>query len=115
MFQNSDGNAQEVQPPAPAELFRIVNKSKQINCIFLNACYSEPQAEAISNNVECVIGMSFAVTDVAAREFAAHFYQALGFGKSIQDAFDLGVVQLKLQNISDENTTLMWILQKYFY
>ncbi|MGC1931401.1 MAG: hypothetical protein WA667_20710 [Candidatus Nitrosopolaris sp.] len=71
--------------------------------MILDACYSEPQAKAISNYVDCVIGMSQAVTDSGAREFAAHFYQALGFGKSIQDAFDLGIVELKLFNISDEN------------
>ncbi len=103
VFQNAEGNANEVPSAALTELFRIVNKSKNIRCVFLNACYSESQAEAISKYVDCVIGMSDAIADTAAREFAAHFYQALGFGKSLQDAFDLGVVQLKMLNISDDH------------
>src|SRR5215831_12934043 len=102
VFQNSDGNAQEVPPRALTDLFRIVNKDKDIRCIFLNACYSEPQAEAISDYVDCVIGMSQGVTDTAARQFAAAVYQALGFGKSIKDAFDLGIVQLGFSR-SDEH------------
>ena len=65
VFQNADGNSQEVPPPALTEVFRIVNKSKEIRCVFLNACYTETQAEAISNYVDCVIGMSQDVTDTA--------------------------------------------------
>jgi hypothetical protein len=103
VFQNAEGKAKVVPPSALTELFRIVNKNKNIQCVFLNACYSEFQAEAISKYVDCVIGMSEAITDTAARDFAAYFYQALGFGQSVQDAFDLGVVQLKLFNISDEH------------
>lgn len=36
VFQNSDGNAKGVHPPALTDLFRIINKDKDIHCIFLN-------------------------------------------------------------------------------
>lgn len=56
---------------------------------------SKPQA------VDCVIGMSQAVTATAAREFTAAVYQALGFGKGIKDAFDLGIVQLGMSRTDE--------------
>ena len=40
------------------------------------------------------MGMSDQIDDGAAIAFAAAFYEALGYGKSIQDAFDLALVQL---------------------
>ncbi|MFY9797366.1 MAG: hypothetical protein WB988_18415 [Candidatus Nitrosopolaris sp.] len=45
-----------------------------------------------------------AISDDATKDFAVYFYQALGFGKSIKDAFDLGLNQLKLSNIPEEQT-----------
>ena len=76
---------------------------KEINLVFLNACYSEKQARAIAEHVDCVIGMSNAISDIAAIEFASTFYSSLGFGRSIEDAFDLALVQLELLSIP-ENT-----------
>ena len=104
IFQDKEGKAQEVPPSALTEVFRVVNNNKNMRCVFLNACYAENQAEAISRDVDCVIGMSKAITDEAAREFAVYFYQTLGFGKSIQDAFDLAKAQLMMFNIPEEGT-----------
>lgn len=102
IFQDDEGKTHEVPPPALTEVFRVVNKDKKMHCVFLNACYAENQAKAISQNVDCVIGMSKAITDTAAREFAVYFYQVIGFGRSIQDAFDLAKAQLMLFKIPEE-------------
>jgi hypothetical protein len=36
--------------------------------------------------------------------FAASFYRALGFGRSVQEAFDQGKVALLLEGIPEEHT-----------
>jgi hypothetical protein len=69
----------------------------------LNACYSSAQAEAIAHHVAYVVGMSDAIGDDAAIAFSVGFYQAIGAGRSIEEAFDLGCTQLQLQNIPDQS------------
>jgi hypothetical protein len=75
-----------------------------IRLVFLNACFSHSQAEAISKDIDCTIGMRREISDKAAITFAASFYSALGFGKSIQEAFDQGIVSLKLGGIPEQDT-----------
>ena len=70
----------------------------------MNACYSEEQAKAISKHVDFVIGMSRAISDEAARVFSISFYSSLGFGKSIEDSFELAKVDLQFQSIPEEAT-----------
>jgi hypothetical protein len=96
VFQDSDGNPQLVPPVALTELFKIINEDNKIKCVFLNACYTEGQAEAISNYVDFVIGITNSIDDKTARVFSAYFYQALGNNKTILQAFNLAKIQLKL-------------------
>lgn len=42
--------------------------------------------------------MSDSIRDDAASLFASSFYQALGYGKSVRQAFDLGLNQIQLSN-----------------
>ena len=79
-----------------------MNRDGNIRCVFLNACYSEYQARAISRHVQCVIGMENAISDDGAREFAASFYQGLTNGRSVRDSFDLGKNILSAWNLPDE-------------
>jgi CheY-like chemotaxis protein len=100
LFKNENtGQIEEVPPSALSKLFKVLGK--QIDLVFLNACYSEKQSRAIAEHVNCVIGMSDAISDIAAIEFASSFYSYLGFGKSIQEAFDLALVQLELLSIPE--------------
>ena len=41
--------------------------------------------------------MTKAIGDSSAIQFASAFYQALGYGKDVQTAFQLGCVQINLQ------------------
>lgn len=91
-----DGNLAAHPIPA-ATLARVFRQLREkIKCVVLNACYSDHQARAIVESVPCVIGMSRAVPDATAIAFAAGFYEALAFGKSIADAFELGLAQIEL-------------------
>lgn len=103
IFKNENtGQIEEVPPSALSNVFKILGH--KIDLVFLNACYSEKQAKAISKHVNCVIGMSNAVSDKAAIEFASTFYSSLGFGKSVKEAFELAKVQLELLGIPESKT-----------
>ena len=102
IFKNEATNQiEEVPPSALSKLFKVLGK--KIDLVFLNACYSEKQARAIAEHVNCVIGMHDAISDIAAIEFASTFYSSLGFGKSIEDAFDIALVQLELLSIPENS------------
>jgi hypothetical protein len=81
-----NGVARAVPPDAMARLFGLLGQDAL--CVVLNACLTVDQAHAIAQFVPSVVGMSRAVSDRAAIEFAAAFYQALGFGQSVRIAFE---------------------------
>ena len=85
-----------------SQLFSVLKDN--IRCVVLNACYSEQQAQAIAAHIDCVVGMSKAIGDQAAIGFAASFYQALGYGKDIKTAFELGCVQVDLEGLNEQDT-----------
>lgn len=101
-FENMLGVTQLVTPDALAALFeQFVN---QVICVVLNACYSVTQANAISQHIPYVIGMDKTIGDRAAIAFAIGFYQAIGAGKTVEEAYKLGIVQIRLQGISEHLT-----------
>jgi len=102
VLEGPDGKAQMLSERSLSGLLEIVNRDGNIRCVFLNACYSEDQARAISKSVDCVIGMANAISDDAAREFAGSFYQGLANGRSVKDSFDLGKNILSAWNLPDE-------------
>jgi len=102
ILENSEGQSQAVSVRALKQLFYILKDN--IRCVVLNACYSEQQAQAIAEHIDCVIGMSNSIGDSAAISFVTAFYQALGYGKDIKTAFDLGCVQIDLENLGEQNT-----------
>jgi hypothetical protein len=100
-LEDADGKAQEVSASALGALFQSFGS--QTRCVLLNACYSRVQAEAIAQHVAYVIGMSDEISDAGAIAFAVGFYQAIGAGRSFEDAFDLGLAQLQLRGVSEDS------------
>ncbi|CAN1208576.1 AAA-like domain-containing protein [Tumidithrix helvetica PCC 7403] len=88
-----------------AELFRILQNG--IDCVVLNACFSQVQAEAIAHHVPYVLGINQAIGDTAAIAFAKGFYGALFEGKSAKDAFELGKNRIALKNIPEVQTPVL--------
>jgi hypothetical protein len=66
-----------------------------VRVVVLNACYSQAAAKAIVRSVECAVGTSRPIRDDHAIAFAAEFYQAVAWGRSVQEAFALGVIRLQ--------------------
>lgn len=75
--------------------------------MLLNACYSEIQANAIAKHIDYVIGMKKAIDDFAAITFAIGFYQALGAGRSIEEAYKCGCTLIRLRNIPEHLTPVL--------
>jgi tetratricopeptide (TPR) repeat protein len=109
ILQTAEGGSVPVPPEALSKLFELLKDN--IRCVVLNACYSAPQAEAIAQQIDVVIGMSNAITDDAAINFAAAFYRALGFGRSIKTAFELGRNQIGLAGLREEETPQLLALR----
>jgi len=86
-FEDDAGNIKWVDAEALAGFFQLF--ADKVECVVLNACYSEVQAKAIARHIRYVIGMKSAIGDSAAIEFAAAFYDALGAGESVDFAYKL--------------------------
>ena len=102
IFLDNQGNAKPIAPAALTILFQALKDD--IRLVILNACYSESQAQALAEVIDCVVGMSDAISDDAAIAFIASFYRALGFGRSIQNAFDQGLAALGLEGLDEQAT-----------
>jgi len=96
-----DGQIRLVTTRALTALFATLKDN--IRLVFLNACYSREQAQALVTHIDCVVGMKDSIHDNAAAVFASSFYRAIGFGRSIQEAFDQGTTALLLEGIADED------------
>ncbi|ESA36637.1 ntpase (nacht family) [Leptolyngbya sp. Heron Island J] len=99
VLENERGKVHFVDGKALASLFKLFADS--LECIVLNGCYSEVQAKAIAQHIDCVIGMKQAIGDNAAIEFAVAFYDAMGAGRSIEFAYEFGCAAIQMTNLSN--------------
>ena len=102
VLQNQAGREQNVSTDALSNLFELFDR--QVECVLLNACYSEIQASAIVRHINYVIGMSHEIRDDAAIAFATGFYRALSWGKSIEESYKFGRNAIQIQ-IERTNTS----------
>jgi hypothetical protein len=107
VFQDDFGGTKIVAKEALASL--IMAFSDEVRLVVFNNCFSEGHAREAANHVEAAIGMSDAIGDEAARIFAANFYAALGYGRSVQIAFDQARAALMLEGIPEEKTPHLYV------
>jgi len=105
MFEDETGQPALVSGEALADLFALF--ADQLECVVLNACYSEAQANAIARHIHFVVGMRRAIGDKAAIEFAIGFYDALLSGNSVEFAYQLGCNALQLVGIPEHLTPVL--------
>ena len=106
-FEDESGQGTLVTGSALAGLFRLISQKTSIDCVVLNGCYSQAQAEAIVEHVPYVVGMNDSVGDRAAIEFAVGFYDALGSGSSVEFAFESGKVAMELHSTGDVDVPVL--------
>lgn len=105
VLEDEAGEAKLVNGAALADLFKLF--ADQVECVILNSCFSQVQAEAIAKYIPYVIGMNQAIGDRAAIEFAVGFYDALGAGRNVEFAYDLGCSAVRLAGIEEYLTPVL--------
>ena len=88
------GRGKTVDQQGLADVFALYNN--HVRLVLLNACFTEPQARSLSQVVNYAIGTSKGIGDKVGVAFAGAFYRALGFGKSVRDAFKSAKAELAL-------------------
>jgi hypothetical protein len=109
VFQDQQGQTKLVTKEAIVQTMAAA--SSDIQLVFFNTCYSRDQAEAVVRHVPAALGMNTSIGDEAARVFAAQFYSAIGFGLSVQRAFDQAKAALMLEGIPEENTPELFVAE----
>lgn len=98
IFEDDLGKAKLISTDALVRLFGLC---PSVDCVLLNACYSQVQAEAIGQHIDYVVGMNDAIGDRAAIKFAVGFYDALGYDRSVPEAYEFGLAAIDLDGINE--------------
>lgn len=91
------GRGKTVDQQGLANVFSLYNN--HVRLVLLNACFTKAQARSISEVVNYAIGTGKGIGDKVGVTFAGAFYRALGFGRSIRDAFESAKAELALTKI----------------
>lgn len=109
ILEDSTGQPKIVSIDAIQGFFRLF---PVVECVVLNACYSETQAKAISQNVKYVIGIPYTIEDRLAVEFSVSFYDAIGSGRTIEFAHQLGCNAIQMNGTSDQPLPILILNSK---
>ncbi|MDJ1503511.1 CHAT domain-containing protein [Xanthocytophaga agilis] len=105
VLEDKGGNANILPPEVLADLISLF--ATTVQCVILNACYSEEQAKAIIKHIPYVIGMNDEIPDKSAIKFAAAFYSGIGHGRSIPDSFRIGKIAVTAENLENDMIILL--------
>jgi hypothetical protein len=105
VLEDDGGSAMSMSIKAIKNLFGILRQDGiGVKCVVLNACWSEHQAKALQDVVDCVVGMAASMNDDSAIQFANGFYIGIAEGRSIQGAFDLGRNRIEIYRLDNVHT-----------
>ena len=107
VLESVDGTAKMVTKEAITQT--IMTSSDKIHLLFFNTCFSYEQAQSITEYVDAAIGMTTSIGDKSAVAFAAQFYSSLGFGFSVQKAFEQAKGVLMLENPYEKDTPALYL------
>lgn len=88
------GRGKTIDQQGLVEVLALYNH--HLRLVLLNACFTKAQARSIAEVIDYSVGTGKGIGDKAGVAFAGAFYRALGFGKSIRDAFDSAKAELVL-------------------
>jgi hypothetical protein len=109
VLEDDEGKTKLVSAEALAKLLAVIKDNLRV--VVLNACYSGLQAGGITQVIDCAIGMQKKIGDHSAIVFSAAFYEALAQGRSVEEAFNVGVANLAMEGIPEETTPSLLIKQ----
>lgn len=108
--ENDSGNSSQVPMDGLASFFKLM--AAIVDCVIVNACHTDALADAISEHVDYVIGMSEQIRDSSAIAFSIGFYQALAAGRAVEEAFGFGCAQIQAQPTRGEDYTIPRLLRR---
>ena len=86
VLEADDGTS---QPIAPQVLTDLVEQFKtNLKLAVMSSCFGRRQAKALNRVLDFTIGMEKPISDTAAVNFSANFYQVLAGGGSLKQAFE---------------------------
>jgi CHAT domain-containing protein len=94
ILSGTHGRSKTIDPQGLANVLACY--SSHVRLVLLNACFTNAQAQSISEVVNYSIGTGKAIGDKAGVAFAGAFYRALGFGRSVREAFESARAELAL-------------------
>lgn len=94
ILEGAPGRGKQVDPQGLVDVFRLYRS--HLRLVVLNACFTRGQAQALTDVIDYSVGIGRAIGDRAGVTFAGAFYRALGFGRSVREAFESAKAELKL-------------------
>ncbi|HVQ38901.1 MAG TPA: CHAT domain-containing protein [Pyrinomonadaceae bacterium] len=88
------GRGKEVDREGLVEVLALYKN--HVRLVLLNACFTRTQARSIAEVIDYSVGTGKGIGDKAAVAFAGAFYRALGFGRTIKEAFESAKAELGL-------------------
>ncbi|MDJ0692138.1 MAG: CHAT domain-containing protein [Xenococcaceae cyanobacterium MO_188.B32] len=101
VLETTSGQQQLLDTQAIADLFKLF--AERVECVVLNACYSQVQAAEINQHINYVIGTKKEIRDDAAIAFSQGFYEALGDGETIERAYEFGCNRIQIAIYGSSN------------
>ena len=111
VFQDNNDNPKIVSREAITEMINA--STDDVRLVVFNNCFSSTIAESVVENIEAAIGMSVSIGDNAAIQFASQLYSAIGFGLSLDKAFNQAVISLKIENIEEDKTPQLYVNENF--
>jgi hypothetical protein len=103
-FEADGDNAGRVSKKRLLRLLKSLRDNLRL--VIVNACHSQEIAREIPSTIDLAIGMNTAVPDEVAIGFAVSFYEALGYGRTVENAFDIAIANLDDDYGDDEIPSL---------
>ncbi len=101
-LEDERGDMKLVSKPGLASLLHLLKD--KIRLVVLQGPYSKGQVEAFQETIDFTVRMSATTGNMAGVLFLSTFYQALFFGKSIEDSFRSATNQLELEGLKQSET-----------
>ncbi len=112
VLMDNNSNTKLVSLDAIVQAMSVANDNLRL--VFFNTCHSKNQAHSVVEYIECAIGMNTTITDKAAQVFAAQLYSSIGFGLSIDKAFNQAKAALMLEGITEEQTPALFVKSDHY-
>ena len=111
VFQDNNDNPKLVSREAITEMINA--SSDEVRLVVFNNCFSSVIAEGVVKNIESAIGMNISIGDDAAIQFASQLYSSIGFGLSLERAFNQAIISLKLEGIDEDKTPQLYTNENF--